>query len=99
VSDGGIGVGEGGVGEAEAEGEEGSFGGVAVGAIGHGIAGEGRELSEGFVEGDGEAPGGVVVAGEDVRDGSAAFFAGIPSGENGGGVFIGPVDGDGRAAG
>jgi len=35
---------EGGVGEAVAEGEEGRFGGVAVGAVGHGVAGEGREL-------------------------------------------------------
>src|SRR3974390_627331 len=90
---------EGGEGEAVAEGEEGRCGGVAVGAVGHGVAGEGRELRERFVEGDGEASRGIVIAGEDVGDGGAAFFAGIPGGENGGGVLVCPGDGDGRAAG
>jgi len=56
-------------------------------------------LGEGFVEGNRETAGGIVVAGEDVGDGGAAFFARIPGFENRSGVFIGPVDGEGAAAG
>ena len=95
----GVGEGESGIGKTVAEGEEGFFGEVAVGAIGHAVAGEGRELGDGFIERDGETAGGIVVAGEDVGDGGAAFFAGIPGFEDGGSVFIGPVDGEGAAAG
>jgi len=95
----GFGKGEGGVGEAVAEGEERLFGEVTIGAVGHGVAGERRELCDGFVEGDGETAGGIVVAGENVGDGGAAFFAGIPGFEDSGGVFIGPIDGEGAAVG
>jgi len=91
------GVGEGGVGEAEAEGEEGSFRKIAIGAVEHGVVGEGRELGDGFVERDGETTGGIVVAGENIRDGGAALFTRIPSFENRGSVLVGPIDGDGAA--
>ena len=95
----GVGVGEGRVGEAEAEGVKGRFVEVPVGAVGHVVVGVGRELGDGFVEGDGETAGGIISAGENVGDGGAAFFAGIPSLENGSGVIVGPVDGHGGAAG
>ena len=72
---------------------------VAVGAVEHGVVGEGRELGDGTVEGDGETAGGVAVAGEDVSEGGAAFLAGIPGLENCSGVIVGPVDGEGAATG
>jgi hypothetical protein len=75
------------------------FGGVAVGAVCHGIAGVRWELGKGFVESDGQASGGIVIAGENVGNGGATFFAGIPGFENGTGMFVGPVDGEGAAAG
>ena len=95
----GVGVGEGGVGEAEAEGVEGMFVEVAVGAVGHVVVGVGRELGDGLVEGDGETAGGIVIAGENIGDGGAAFFAGIPGFENRGGVIVGPIDGERGAGG
>ena len=97
--DDGIGVGENGIGEAEAEGVEGSFVQVAIGAVEHGIVGERRELGYGFIESDGKTAGGIVVAGENIGHGGAAFFAGIPGFENGSGVIVGPIDGEGGAAG
>ena len=45
----------------------------------------------------GQAAGGIVVAGEGFGDGGAAFFAGIPGFEDGGGVLLRPVDGEGAA--
>jgi len=95
----GVGVGEGGVGEAEAEGDERLFGQVTVGAVGHGVVGVRRKLGDGFVERDGETSGGIVVTGENVGDGGATFFAGIPSFEDSGSVFVGPIDGEGAAIG
>ncbi len=95
----GNGIGEGGITKAEAEGVKGRFVEVAVGAVGHVVVGVGRELGDGFVEGDGETTCRIVSAGENVGDGGATFFAGIPSFENGSGVIVGPVDGHGGAAG
>ena len=88
-----------GVGEAKAERVEGLFGGVAVGAVCHGITGERRELGKGFVESDREAPRGIVIAGKNVGDGGATFFAGVPGFDNSSGMFVSPVDGEGAAAG
>jgi len=55
-------------------------------------------LGYGFVEGDREAAGGIVIAGQHIGDCGAPFFAGIPRFQNGGGVIVGPVDGEGAAA-
>lgn len=93
----GVGVGDGGVGEPEAEREQRLFGEVAVGAAGHGVVGVRRKLGDGFVEGDGEASSGIVITRENIGDGGATFFAGIPSFEDGGSMFAGPIDGE-RAA-
>ena len=49
------------------------------------------------IEGERKAAGGIVVAGERFGDGGAALFAGIPGFENGVGVLLGPVDGEGAA--
>ena len=92
-----IAIGEGGVTEAVAEGVEGSAFIVAIGAVLHRIFGERGKVVEAGVEGEGEAAGGIVPAAEGLGDGSATFFAGIPGFEDGGGVLLGPVDGDGAA--
>src|SRR6185437_10573606 len=85
-------VGEAGVAEAIAEGVERLAGEVAVGAALHGVVVEGWELRKRGVEGEWEAAGRVVVAGEGFGDCGAAGFAGIPGFENGGGVLLRPVD-------
>src|SRR5436189_30622 len=59
--DGEVGIVKGAVGEAVAKGVEHRAGEVAVGAVDHGVVGEGGEIVNGFVKGDGEAAGGVVV--------------------------------------
>ena len=73
-----VAVGEGGVAETVAEGVEGGTCEVAVGAVCHAVVGEGGQVADGLVEGDGEASGGVVVAKEDVGDGGSACLARIP---------------------
>ena len=72
---------------------------VAVSAVEHGVVGERWKLGDGGIEGDGEAAGGIVGAGEDVGERGAAFFARIPGFENRGSVIVGPIDGESAATG
>ncbi len=92
-------VGECGVTEAVAEGIERSALEVAVGAALHRVILEGRQLAYVLVKGDGEAAGGIVLAGESLGHGRAALFARIPGFEDGVGVVLGPVDAERAAVG
>src|SRR5271155_2976484 len=89
-----VAIGEGGVAEAVAEGVERLAGEKAVSAAFHAVVVKRREIGSGFVEGDGEAAGGVVVAEQDIGDGRASSLAGIPGFDNRGDVLGGPVDAD-----
>src|SRR5436305_2044389 len=69
---------------------------VTVSAVVHVVVGEGGQVGSGFVEGDGEPAGGVVLAEQHVGHGVAAL-AGIPGLNDGGNVFVFPVQRDGAA--
>src|SRR5690242_16511754 len=75
------------------------LGEIAIGAAVHAVAAERWKLGDGFIESDGQSAGGIVIAGKDVGDSGAAFFARIPGLEDRGRVLLSPVDSNSAAGG
>ena len=94
-----VGVVERGKAQAVAEWIERLLGEVSVSAAVHAIAAERRKLGGGFIKSDRQTAGGIVIAGKDVSDSGAAFFAGIPGLEDRGSVLLSPVDRNSAAGG
>jgi len=85
--------------QAVPEGIERGLGEVAIGAARHRVVAKRRELRDGLIESNRKPSCGIVVAGKNIGDSRATFFARIPGFENGGRVFLRPIDGECAAAG
>src|SRR5215467_882314 len=82
-----------------AEGVERLLGEVAISAAVHAVAAKGWKLGDGFVKSDRQSSGRIVIAGKNVGDSDATFFAGIPGFEDRGGVLLSPVNSHSAACG
>src|SRR5262249_528806 len=99
LTDFGVGIIEGREAQAVAKRIERLLAEILIGAAVHAVAAERGQLSDRFVESDGQAAGGIVVAGKNIGDCVSAFFSGIPGFENSGSMFLSSIDGDRAAAG
>src|SRR5713226_6149311 len=84
---------EGGETQTVAERIEWRLGEVAVSPAGHGVAAKRRELGDGLIKSYRQPSSRIVFARKNIGDGSATFLAWIPGFENGGRMFLSPVDG------
>src|SRR4029077_5552134 len=70
---------------------------VAIRTVLHGVVFEVGQLLDAFVEGDGQPSSRIVDSGQRLSDRGSAFFAGVPGIDDGVGMIVGPIHGQGAA--